>query len=78
MITAQPLEIKPQPTLISSNDLLNGPDLNELMGNQLIEVNHGNHIFSQTNTWQPLGKTLLKVKLLVGPTCKIPRSTQRS
>ena len=29
-------------------------------------------------TWQLLGKTLLKVKLLVGPTCKIPRSTQRS
>ncbi len=28
-------------------------------------------------TWQPLGP-LLKVKLLVGPTCKIPRSTQRS
>ena len=27
-------------------------------------------------TWQPLGP-LLKVKLLVGPTCKIPRSTQR-
>ncbi len=29
-------------------------------------------------TWQPLGKTLLNVELLVGPTCKIPRSTQRS
>ena len=28
-------------------------------------------------TWQPLGP-LLKVKLLVGPTFKIPRSTQRS
>ena len=28
-------------------------------------------------TWQPLGP-LLKVKLLVGPTYKIPRSTQRS
>ena len=27
-------------------------------------------------SWQPLGP-LLKVKLLVGPTCKIPRSTQR-
>ena len=33
---------------------------------------------SQIYPWQPLGKTLLKVKLLVGPTCKIPRSTQRS
>ena len=29
------------------------------------------------NPWHILGKTLLKVKLLVGPTCKIPRSTQR-
>ena len=29
------------------------------------------------NPWQPLGP-LLKVQLLVGPTCKIPRSTQRS
>ena len=29
-------------------------------------------------SWQPLGKTLLKVKPIVGPTCKIPRSTQRS
>ena len=28
--------------------------------------------------WPPLGNTLIKVKLLVGPTCKIPRSTQRS
>ena len=28
-------------------------------------------------SWQNLGP-LLKVKLLVGPTCKIPRSTQRS
>ena len=31
-----------------------------------------------THTWQPLGKTRLKAKLLVGPKCKIPRSTQRS
>ena len=29
------------------------------------------------NAWRPL-VPLLKVKLLVGPTCKIPRSTQRS
>ena len=32
----------------------------------------------EKKTWQTLGKTLLKMKLLVGPTCKIPRSTQRS
>ena len=31
-----------------------------------------------TETWQPLGKTLLKVKLLVGEPYKISRSTQRS
>ncbi len=30
------------------------------------------------NPWHILGKTLLKVKLLVGSTCRIPRSTQRS
>ena len=32
--------------------------------------------FPPLNPWQPLGP-LLKVKRLVGPTCKIPRSTQR-
>ena len=31
----------------------------------------------ERKTWQPLGKTLLKVELLVGPTGKIPRSTLR-
>ncbi len=27
-------------------------------------------------SWQPVGKTLLKVKLLVGPTCKIPLNSK--
>ena len=36
-----------------------------------------NLVLESNPAWQPLGKPLLKVKLLVGPTCKIQRPTQR-
>ncbi len=41
---------------------------------QVLRINQLTSNFS----WQPLGKTLPKVKLLLGPTFKISRSTQRS